>query len=170
MKKCRKKAPRSIKFNLLTNHHRQKRFSQNERRKADLQKFASEFLIFAPGLSYDLSKFSDNFSVFFFLLRKTKAKSVGKNKKSEAIVCGHEHAEQVCQVFMKIFQAIKKLNSVSRARLNFWRWPILCTTLYRNPIQASNFGGAFDQLFLWNFYALFTEDASLLLLAYGAKK
>ena len=26
--------------------------------------------------------------------------------------------------------------------------PILCTPLYRNPMQASNFGGTFDQLFL----------------------
>ena len=37
---------------------------------------------------------------------------------------------------------------ISRARLNFRRRPILCTTLYRNPMQASNFGGAFDQLLL----------------------
>ena len=34
---------------------RQKRFSQNERKRADLQKVASDFLIFALGLSYDLS-------------------------------------------------------------------------------------------------------------------
>ena len=32
--------------------------------------------------------------------------------------------------------------------LNFQRRPILCTTLYRNLMQASNFGGTFDQLFL----------------------
>ena len=48
------------------------------------------------------------------------------------------------------------LNSISRARLNFRRLPILCTTLYRNPTQASNFGSAFDQHFLrnflWNFH------------------
>ena len=42
----------------------------------------------------------------------------------------------------------KKLNSISRERLNFRRRPILCTTLYRNLTQASNFGGTFDQLFL----------------------
>ena len=42
-----------------------------------------------------------------------------------------------------------KLISILRERLNFWRRPILCTTLYRNPIQASNFGDTFDQLFLW---------------------
>ena len=40
--------------------------------------------------------------------------------------------------------------------MNFRRRPFLCTTLYRNPMQASNFGGTFDQLFLWiflwNFY------------------
>ena len=43
----------------------------------------------------------------------------------------------------------KKFNSISRVRLNFRRRPILCTTLYRNPMHASNFGGPFDQLFLW---------------------
>ena len=43
--------------------------------------------------------------------------------------------------FMEIVQAVKKLNSISRERLNFRRRPILCTTLYRNPMQASNFGG-----------------------------
>ena len=51
--------------------------------------------------------------------------------------------------FIKIVQAIKKLNSISRARLNFLRRPFLCTTLYRNLMQAGNFAGTFDQLFLW---------------------
>ena len=50
---------------------------------------------------------------------------------------------------MNIVQAVKMLNSISRARLNFRRRPILCTTLYRNLLQASNFSGSFDQLFLW---------------------
>ena len=44
-----------------------------------------------------------------------------------------------------------KGGSFSRARLNFRRRPILCTTLHRNLNQASNFGGTFDQLFLWIF-------------------
>ena len=35
--KCRKGAPRSVEFNFFTNCDRQKRFSQNERRRADLQ-------------------------------------------------------------------------------------------------------------------------------------
>ena len=34
----------------------------------------------------------------------------------------------------------------------------------------SNFGGTFDQLFIWIFYEIFTEGASLLLLYHGAKK
>ena len=47
--------------------------------------------------------------------------------------------------FIKLVQAVKYLkNSISRARLNFQSRPILCTTLYRNFIQASNFGGTFD--------------------------
>ena len=36
-------------------------------------------------------------------------------------------------------------------------------------MQASNFGGTFDKLFLRIFYEIFTEDASLLLLYHGAK-
>ena len=65
--KCRKRAPRSVEFNFFNNCDRQKRFSQNERRRADLQNVASDFLIFAWGLSYDLSKFSDDFTPFFRL-------------------------------------------------------------------------------------------------------
>ena len=53
--------------------------------------------------------------------------------------------------FIKIVQAVKKLNSISRERLNFRRRPILFTTLYRNIMQANNFGGTFHQLFLWIF-------------------
>ena len=61
--KCRKRAPRSVEF--FNKCDRKKRFSQNERGRADLQKIASDFLIFAWGLSYDLSKFSDDFTPFF---------------------------------------------------------------------------------------------------------
>ena len=57
--KCRKRAPRSVEFNFFINCDRQKRFSQNERRRADLQKDASDFVIFAKGLSSDLSNVTD---------------------------------------------------------------------------------------------------------------
>ena len=65
--KCRKRAPRSVEFNFFNNCDRQKRFSQNERRRADLQNLASDFVIFALRLSYDLSKFNDDFTTFFRL-------------------------------------------------------------------------------------------------------
>ena len=65
--KYRKWAPRSVEFNSFISWDRQKRFSQNERRRADLQHVASELLIFAEGLSYDFSKFSDDFTPFFRL-------------------------------------------------------------------------------------------------------
>ena len=65
--KCRKRAPRSVEFNFFNNCDRQKRFLQPERRRADLQNDASDFLIFAKGLSYNLSKFSDDFTPFFRL-------------------------------------------------------------------------------------------------------
>ena len=45
--KCRKRAPRSVEFNFFNNCDRHKPFSQNERRRADLRNFASDFLIFA---------------------------------------------------------------------------------------------------------------------------
>ena len=46
-------------------------FAEWRRRWADLQNFASDFLVFAPGLRYDLSKFSDNSVYLVFRLRKT---------------------------------------------------------------------------------------------------
>ena len=67
--KCRKRAPRSVEFNFFNNCDGQKRFSQNERRRVDPQNVASDFLIFAQGLSYDLSKFSDDFTSFFSTLK-----------------------------------------------------------------------------------------------------
>ena len=76
--KMSKKALRFVKFKFLTNRHRQEQFLQNERRRADLQKLASDFLIFAPGLCYHLSKFSDNFTPFLQLLH-TITKFLGKN-------------------------------------------------------------------------------------------
>ena len=60
---------------------------------------------------------------------------------------------------MKIFQAVKKLNSISRARLNFRRGPVLCTTLYRNLTTASNCGGTVDQLF--HFFLKFSQKMPL---------
>ena len=50
---------------MVSTGDRQKRFSQNERKRADLQNFASDFLIFAKGVSYGLWKFSDDFTPFF---------------------------------------------------------------------------------------------------------
>ena len=41
--KCQNRTPRSVEFNFFINCDRQKRFSQNERRRADLQNGASEF-------------------------------------------------------------------------------------------------------------------------------
>ena len=75
-----------------------------------------------------------------------------------------------CAKFHKDSKARKKLNSISRARLNFRRRPILCTTLYRNLMQSSNFGGTFGQLSFEFSYEIFTEDVSQLFLYHGAKK
>ena len=75
-----------------------------------------------------------------------------------------------CAKFHKDSPSDKKWNSFSRAQLNFRRGPIVCTTFYRNLMPASNFGGTFDQLFLWIFSEFLTEDTSLLLLYHGAKR
>ena len=69
-------APSNLTF--FINCDRHKRFSQNERRRADLQNFASDFIIFAWALSYGLSKLSDIFTPFFRLWI-TITKSLGKN-------------------------------------------------------------------------------------------
>ena len=97
--KMSKKAPRFVKINFLTNCDRLKRVLQIERRRADLQHVASDFLILAPGLSYALSKFGDNFTPFFDFERPyLSPKAKIKKKNSEAIFCSHEHDEHVCQV------------------------------------------------------------------------
>ena len=48
--KMSKGAPRSVEFDFFINCDRLKRFSQNERRRVDLQKSASDFLIFPRDL------------------------------------------------------------------------------------------------------------------------
>ena len=45
--KMLKGAPRSVEFNFFNNWDRQKQFAQTERRRADLQNAASDFLSFA---------------------------------------------------------------------------------------------------------------------------
>ena len=64
-KKCRKKAPRSVEFNFLTN--RQNALCRTREEGQIYKTVASDFLPFAPGLSYDISKFSDDFTLFFRL-------------------------------------------------------------------------------------------------------
>ena len=68
-----KRAPHFVKFNFLTHRNRRKWFSQNERRRADLQDVASDLFFFLfffwPRTNYDLSKFNDNFSPCFSTLK-----------------------------------------------------------------------------------------------------
>ena len=45
--KMLKRAPSFVEFNFFFSCDRQKRFSQNERRRVDLQNIASDFLMFA---------------------------------------------------------------------------------------------------------------------------
>ena len=64
--KCRKRAPCSVEFNFLVIAIDRNSF-RRMKEKGLIYKVASDFLIFAKGLSYDLSKFSDNFTPFFRL-------------------------------------------------------------------------------------------------------
>ena len=71
---------------------------------------------------------------------------------------------------MKIFLAVKKLNSISRAWLNFRRRPVLCITLYRNHTSEQLWWHIWRTFPLNFFYAVFTEEVSLLILYHDEKK
>ena len=62
-----------------------------------------------------------------------------------------------CAKFHKDSLSRKKFEFNLPSAIELRRRPILCTTLYRNLMQASNFGGLFDQLFLWIFFITFSQ-------------
>ena len=161
-RKMSKKAPRFVEFNFKRIAIDRKDLRRTKEERQIYKSKLHIFFIFAPGLSFDLLKFSDDFTPFL-LLWKTITKSLGKTQKSEPLFCGHELNK--CSKFHEDSPSGKKVkfNHISRVRLNFRRQAILSTALHRNPMQASSFGGTFDELFVWIFYALFTEDASQLL-------
>ena len=63
--KCRKRARRSIEFNFFINCDKHKRFSQNERRRADL--LASDFLFLPRDLVMIFQSLNGDFTPFFRL-------------------------------------------------------------------------------------------------------
>ena len=60
-----------------------------------------------------------------------------------------------CAKFHKDSPSGKKVKFNLPSGIELSETGVLCTTLYRNPMQASNFGGAFDQLFLGIFLCNF---------------
>ena len=144
-KKCRKNAPRFVEIYALTICHRQKRILQNERGRTCLQIRASGFIFYSLGLSFDLLKFGNDFRndfTPFFDFQRPKLSPWAKFK----IFCQLFVATSMlnkCANFIETLPAVKKLNSISRAGLKFRRGR---TSLYRNPFQANNCGGIFDQL------------------------
>ena len=66
-----------------------------------------------------------------------------------------------CAKFHKDSPSGKKLNSITQPLLNFRRRPILCTTLNRNLMQASNFGDTFDQLSPSSFFMHFSQNSKM---------
>ena len=71
---------------------------------------------------------------------------------------------------MEIVQVVKKLNSISRERLNFRRRPILVQlcmeTLYKRATSVAHLANFSFEFF----YAILTQDAPLLFIYHGAKK
>ena len=67
--KCRKRAPRSVEFNFLLVAIDTNGFRRLKEEGLINKKMPQNFLIFALGLSYDLSKFSDDFTPFFPTLK-----------------------------------------------------------------------------------------------------
>ena len=53
-----------------------------------------------------------------------------------------------CAKFHKDSLSGKKVNLNLARAIELSETAVLCITLYRNLMQASNFGGTFDQLFL----------------------
>ena len=75
-----------------------------------------------------------------------------------------------CAKFHGHIQSSDKVKFNLASTIELSETPVLCTTLYRHLTQASNVVGALDQLFPGIFYAIFTEDMSLLLLYRRAKE
>ena len=71
-----------------------------------------------------------------------------------------------CAKFHKDSPRSKKVKFNLARAIKLSETAVLCTALYRNLMQASNFDGTFDQLS----FEFFTEDASPLRLYHGAKK
>ena len=77
---------------------------------------------------------------------------------------------------MEIVQAVKKLNSISRERLNFRRRPILysfvqlCYSFVETLCKRATSVAHMTNFSFEFVYKIFTEDASLPLLHHGAKK
>ena len=62
-----KGAPRFVEFNFFYELQQKENGFDYERRRGDLQSAACNFIIFAWGLTCDLSKFSDDFTEFIQL-------------------------------------------------------------------------------------------------------
>ena len=75
-----------------------------------------------------------------------------------------------CAKFHKDIPSDKKVKFNLPSAIELSEKADLCTMLFRNLRQASNFGGTFDQLLLWIFYEIFTEDDYLFFLYRGAKE
>ena len=115
---------------------------------------ASEFLIFAYGLSYGLSK-SKIRGKIVTKLWKIITKSQGKNKKSEAKFCRSALLLSFCENRLCLSQLIKKLNSTERGAL----FDIFASPRWSAPRMRTKvvsflifFSRAFKQKKKWRLY------------------
>ena len=100
----------------------------------------------------------------FFRLWKTITKSLDKNEKSKANFVDRNIMNKCARFHGDSPKGKKiKFNLPSAIELSE------TAVFVYNPMQASNFGGTFDRLFLWIFLWIFIEDASLPLLYRCAK-
>ena len=66
-----------------------------------------------------------------------------------------------CVKFHKDSPSDKKVKLNLPSVIELSETAVLCTTLYRNPMQVSNFGGTFDQLFLRIFFMKISQKMPL---------
>ena len=85
---------------------------------------------------------------FFFTVNTVPGQK--KNEESGACFCGHEN---VC----KVSCTCRYSNRFHESKIELLETAVV----YRKPVQVSNFGGSFDQLFLriFEFLRFFTQDA-----------
>ena len=148
-------APSNLTF--FINCDRQKRFLQNEKRRADLQNLASDFFMIFQSFVTILPRFFD-FGNHNYVprqkLKNLRQRFVAMNMMNK---CAKFHNSSPSDK--------KKLNSISRARLNFQRRPVcvqLCIeTICKRATSVAHLTNFSFDFFLWNFHRRCLSTSSI---------